>query len=64
MTREDLMQLAARLNQSPVPTLQKKVYGYQGHITPLLDALPLAITIDSVSQLSPTHPGREDSCIS
>jgi hypothetical protein len=47
MTRTDLVQLATRLTQSPVPTLQKKVYGYQGHITPLLEALPPAITIDT-----------------
>jgi hypothetical protein len=41
------VQLALRLTQGPVPTLQKKVYGYQGAITPLLDALPPAITIDT-----------------
>ena len=47
MTRADLMQMAIRLTQGPVPTLQKKGYGYQGHITPLLNALPPAITIDT-----------------
>jgi hypothetical protein len=47
MTRTDLVQLAGRLTQGPVPTLHKKVYGYQGHITPLLEALPPAITIDT-----------------
>ena len=46
MTRADLVQLAIRLTQGPVPTLQKKVYGYQGHITLLLEALPPAITVD------------------
>ena len=47
MTHADLVQLAVRLAPSPVPTLQKKVYGYQGPITPLLEALPPAITIDT-----------------
>jgi hypothetical protein len=47
MTREDLVQLAVRLTQNPVPTLHKKVYGYQGHLTSLLEALPPAITIDT-----------------
>jgi len=47
MTRTDLVQLAIRLTQSPVPTFQKKVYGYQGHITPLLEVLPPAITVDT-----------------
>lgn len=45
MIREDLVQLATRLAQGPVPTLQKKVYGYQGDINILLDMLPAAITI-------------------
>jgi hypothetical protein len=47
MTHADLVQLAIRLTQGPVPTLQKKVYGYQGHITSLLEALPPAITVDT-----------------
>ena len=47
MTRADLVQLAMRLTHGPVPTLQKKVYGYQGPIMPLLEALPSAITIDT-----------------
>jgi hypothetical protein len=45
MTREDLWQLATRLTQGPVPTLQKKVYGYQGRINILLEALPPMITL-------------------
>jgi hypothetical protein len=45
MTREDLIRLARRLAQGPVPTLEKKVYGYQGNIAPLLAALPLSITV-------------------
>lgn len=69
MTRADLVQLAMRLTQGPVPTLQKKVYGYQGPITPLLDALPPAITIDTRVTAAchnsslPTQV-REDSCLS
>jgi hypothetical protein len=47
MTREDLVQLATRLAQGPVPTLQKKVYGYQGDINVLLDTLPAVITIQT-----------------
>jgi hypothetical protein len=45
MTREDLIRLASRLTQGPVPTLEKKVYGYQGNIAPLLAALPPSITV-------------------
>jgi len=45
MTQEDLIRLASRLAQGPVPTLEKKVYGYQGEIAPLLAALPPAITV-------------------
>ena len=45
MTQEDLIRLASRLTQGPVPTLEKKVYGYQGNIAPLLAALPLSITV-------------------
>jgi len=45
MTREDLLQLAGRLVHGPVPTQQKKVYGYRGRIERLLDALPPAITV-------------------
>ncbi|HXH08411.1 MAG TPA: hypothetical protein VNP04_01350 [Alphaproteobacteria bacterium] len=45
MTRDDLICFATRLVQGPVPTLEKKVYGYQGHITPLLAALPPSITV-------------------
>jgi hypothetical protein len=45
MTREDLIRLASRLTQGPVPTLEKKVYGYEGDITPLLAALPPGITV-------------------
>jgi hypothetical protein len=45
MTREDLIRLATRLLQGPVPTLEKKVYGYQGNIAPLLAALPPSITV-------------------
>jgi hypothetical protein len=45
MTREDLIRLARRLAQGPVPTLEKKVYGYQGNIAPLLAALPPSITV-------------------
>ena len=45
MTREDLVQLARRLAQGPAPTLQKKVYGYQGDVNVLYDALPSGITI-------------------
>jgi hypothetical protein len=45
MIREDLIRLASRLTQGPVPTLEKKVYGYQGNIAPLLAALPPSITV-------------------
>jgi hypothetical protein len=45
MTREDLIRLASRLTQGPVPPLEKKVYGYQGNIAPLLAVLPLSITV-------------------
>jgi hypothetical protein len=45
MTRDDLIRLATRLVQGPVPTLEKKVYGYHGKITSLLDALPPSITV-------------------
>jgi hypothetical protein len=45
MTRENLIRLATRLAQGPVPTLEKKVYGYPGKISPLLDALPPSITV-------------------
>jgi hypothetical protein len=45
MTREDLIRLARRLAQGPVPTLEKKVYGYQGNIATLLAALPPSITV-------------------
>jgi len=45
MTREDLIRLATRLTQGPVPTLHKKVYGYQGDLRTLLNELPPAITV-------------------
>jgi len=45
MTRDDLIRLATRLVQGPVPTLEKKVYGYQGNIAPLLAARPPSITV-------------------
>lgn len=45
MTREELVRLAARLAHGPVPTPHKKVYGYQGDLRPLLEALPPAITL-------------------
>jgi hypothetical protein len=45
MIREDLIRLANRLAQGPVPTVEKKVYGYQGDIAPLLAALPPSITV-------------------
>jgi hypothetical protein len=45
MTRDDLIRLATRLVQGPVPTIEKKVYGYQGSIAPLLAALPPSITV-------------------
>jgi hypothetical protein len=45
MTREDLIRVATRLVQGPVPTLEKKFYGYQGKIRSLLDALPPSITV-------------------
>ncbi len=45
MTRDDLIRLATRLVQGLVPTLEKKVYAYQGHITPLLAARPPSITV-------------------
>jgi hypothetical protein len=45
MTSADLIRLATRLVQGPVPTLEKKVYGYQGKISMLLDALPPSITV-------------------
>jgi hypothetical protein len=45
MTREDLIRLATRLAQGPVPTVEKKVYGYQGEIAPLLASLPPSITV-------------------
>jgi hypothetical protein len=45
MTREDLIRLTTRLVQGPVPTLEKKVYGYHGKISSLLDALPPSITV-------------------
>jgi hypothetical protein len=45
MTREDLVRLTTRMTQGPVPTPQKKVYGYQGNINTLCDELPAAITI-------------------
>jgi hypothetical protein len=45
MTREDLIRLATRLVQGPVPTLEKKVYGYQGKVSSLLDTLPPSITV-------------------
>lgn len=45
MTREDLIRLARRLAQGPVPTLEKKVYGYQGNIAPLLAEFPPSITV-------------------
>jgi hypothetical protein len=45
MTREDLIRLASRLTRGPVPTLEKKVYGYQGDIAQLLAALPPSITV-------------------
>jgi hypothetical protein len=47
MICEDLVQLATRLAQGPVPTLQKKVYGYQGNINVLLDALPSTVTMQT-----------------
>ncbi len=45
MTREELVRLAARLTHGPVPTPHKKVYGYQGDLRSLLEALPPAITL-------------------
>lgn len=45
MTRENLIRLATRLAQGPVPTLKKKVYGYQGKISALLEVLPASITV-------------------
>jgi hypothetical protein len=47
MIRKDLIRLAVRLAQRPVPTLQKKVYGYQGDINTLLDGLPPSITVQT-----------------
>ena len=45
MTRADLIHLATRLAQGPVPTQHKKVYVYQGEIKSLFDALPPSITV-------------------
>lgn len=45
MTLEELVRLTLRLVQGPVPTPQKKVYGYQGEIRALLDVLSPAITV-------------------
>jgi hypothetical protein len=45
MIRDDLIRLTMRLTQGPVPTLQKKGYGYQGDINTLLDGLPPSITM-------------------
>ena len=57
MTREDLIRLASRLTQGLVPTLEKKVYGYQGDITPLLAALPPSITVlTRVTDACDKHP--------
>jgi hypothetical protein len=57
MTQEDLIRLASRLTQGPVPTLEKKVYGYQGDITPLLAALPPSITVlTRVTDACDQHP--------
>jgi len=45
MTREELVRLAARLVYGPVPTPYKKVYGYQGDLRLLLEALPPTLTL-------------------
>jgi|SRR5581483_8326487 len=45
MTREELVQVAKRLANGPAPTSYKKVYGYQGELSPLLEALPPTVTV-------------------
>jgi hypothetical protein len=45
MTHEELIRLATRLTHGPAPTPHKKVYGYQGNLRLLLEALPPTITV-------------------